>query len=376
MDLLKIIKCNVFLVSFAMFCYQLNIATLNLMNPPTVDSTNERSITVDDLPIVTICPTNQTNYNRLKELGYVYDLESVLLGNAFCNLPTLCTSWGAHENLSFEELKDQIFNSSRVDRLYIEGGEFKNSSVFIPGFGLCKETSLIDYDQKLILDRRNLDDTRVWITDRSYRSYFMPDISSHVGKEILLRPRTKHFINVKIQERYNCKKDDKQMSEKDFKKCVDEKIQEEFERNIISCVPPWLSDNKQCNQTYLDVSIFFGQFLQNLFYPNYIDMVGIMSNIRFEEECRQSCKEKTYIVNEKGAKNHYVSQASVTFNQKVLVTEKVANYDMFKYIIDVGSSLGLWLGLSILGLHDLVVMTVQFVKNTFIIKKIKSAVTK
>ena len=105
-------------------------------------------------------------------------------------------------------------------------------------------------------------------------------------------------------------------------------------------------------------------------------MVGIMSNIRFEEECRQSCKETTYIVNEKGAKNHYVSQASVTFNQKVLVTEKVANYDMFKYIIDVGSSLGLWLGLSILGLHDLVVMTVQFVKNTFIIKKIKSAVTK
>ena len=100
-----------------------------------------------------------------------------------------------HENLSFEELKDQIFNSTR---LFIEGGEFTNSSVFIPGFGLCKETSLLDYTQTLVLSKSNKDNGRVFITDRYYRSFFMPDISSHVGKEIVLRPNTKHFINVKI----------------------------------------------------------------------------------------------------------------------------------------------------------------------------------
>ena len=106
-------------------------------------------------------------------------------------------------------------------------------------------------------------------------------------------------------------------------------------------------------------------------------MVGILSNIWFEEECRQSCKETVYVVNEKGSKvNEGSSLAYLTFNQKVIVTEKVPNYDLFKYIIDVGSSLGLWLGLSVLGLHDLVVWAVQFVNNSFIIKKIRSAVTK
>ena len=74
--------------------------------------------------------------------------------------------------------------------------------------------------------------------------------------------------------------------------------------------------------------------------------------------------------------NFHESIADISFNQKVTVTERVPNYDMFKYIIDVGSSLGLWLGLSVLGLHDLVVWAVQFVNNSFIIKKIKSAVTK
>ena len=168
-----------------MFCYQLNHANQNLMNPGTVDSSHERDITDDDLPLVTICPTNQTNHNRLKELGYSNEHEDILLGHAVCNLKTYCTSWGADMNLTFDELKGQIFDSTRVNRLYIEGGEFTNSSVFIPGFGLCKETSLFDYNKKLILDNRNLDDARMWITDRNYRSYFMPDISSHVGKEIV-----------------------------------------------------------------------------------------------------------------------------------------------------------------------------------------------
>ena len=70
MDLLKIFKCLVFIISFVMFCYQLNIATVNLMDPPTVLSQHERDITDDDIPLIAVCPTNQTNLTRLRELGY------------------------------------------------------------------------------------------------------------------------------------------------------------------------------------------------------------------------------------------------------------------------------------------------------------------
>ena len=192
--------------------------------------------------------------------------------------------------------------------------------------------------------------------------------------KVFLKPDTEHFINIKIQERNHCNMDENPMSVKEFKKCVNDKIQNEFEKNNISCIPPWLSENNQCDQLYPDD--FYGNFWYD-FYLNYRSRVGIFRNIRIEDDCRQSCKETTYIVEEEGASvGSGSSYAIITFNQKVVVTEKVPNYDMFKFIIDVGSSLGLWLGLSVLGLHDLVVWAVKFVMNSFIIKKIRSAATK
>ena len=49
-----------------MFCVQFRIALINLFNPPTVDSTNVKNIEEIDLPLITICPTNQTNKNMLE----------------------------------------------------------------------------------------------------------------------------------------------------------------------------------------------------------------------------------------------------------------------------------------------------------------------
>ena len=371
MKVSNILKFSVLVISFAMFCYQLNIATLNLMDPPTVDSTFERNIADYDIPVVTICPINQTNYPKLMELKY-YTKENVLRGETSCHDTDFCKSWGAHLNLTFDELKSQIFDSYGVDRINVNGGRLQDKPVFIPKYGMCQETSFVDVTQELLIFLPYPDTARVLITDKNYRSYFMPDIASHKGDKLFMESETKHFINVKIQERYLCENDAKPMTGEQFKQCVDDKIQEEFEQNNVQCVPPWLSTRKQCNQTYPED--FYGSFIST-FLNNYLDMVSILSNIKFEEDCRQSCRETTYTVVEKGTKDDlFQSSASITFNQKVLVTEKVLNYDLFKYIIDVGSSLGLWLGLSILGLHDLAVMAAQFIRNNFVINKIKSAI--
>ena len=44
----------------------------NLINPPTVDSTYITELDNVDLPLITICPTNQTNTTALYESGYFY----------------------------------------------------------------------------------------------------------------------------------------------------------------------------------------------------------------------------------------------------------------------------------------------------------------
>ena len=68
------------------------------MNPGLVDINHERDATDDDMPLITICPTNQTNTKRIQESGY-YDYDNMLMGFAKCKRTTNCTSWGAHENL-------------------------------------------------------------------------------------------------------------------------------------------------------------------------------------------------------------------------------------------------------------------------------------
>ena len=43
---------------------------------------------------------------------------------------------------------------------------------------------------------------------------------------------------------------------------------------------------------------------------------------------------------------------------------QVFNYNSFQFVIDVGSSLGLWLGLSALGIYDLLIDVLIFIKKT------------
>ena len=59
----------------------------------------------------------------------------------------------------------------------------------------------------------------------------------------------------------------------------------------------------------------------------------------------------------------------ISFDQQVHVTEKVPNYSLFDFIIDVASSLGLWLGVSVLGMHDLVVVLIDLIKASFKARK-------
>ena len=362
-----------------MFCYQFHIATKNLMDPPTVDSTYERNITNDDIPLVTICPTNQFNVTRLQKLQYYHAFQSLsevdllLKGFTLCNDTNLCTSWGPQLNLSFENLLGQVFDMDMNVNINIQGGDYRRNLVFIPGVGMCIETFFMNATEEVEISYRGQGQYRALMTNRNYRSYFMPDITSHIGNTIIMNPRSLYFINVKIYERYICVKSKITETDKDFAKCVDNKIQEEFRQNNIKCVPPWLSKDKQCDDIY--PRDFYGNF-ENVFQKNFIDMLSIFSNIRIEEDCRKSCKETIYAVNDKGARKHFAGGATISLQQKVIVTEKVPNYNGFQFIIDVGSSLGLWLGLSILQLHDIIVKGVQFIKNSSIIKKIKSAIFK
>ena len=351
-----------------MFCVQFKTAVVKLIAPPTVDSTYERNITENDLPLITVCPENQVKLEKLRELGYEYLLE-FLDGNTNCIGNTKCTSWGAHKNLSFNQALREVYTDGEKSTVTATYDNYTTKVVYLAKFGFCLEISRYDPCCSVEIDNLGNHSLRVLITDRNSRSYFMVDIASHIGEELILQPNKFTNIDVEVKTHTQCKSDQNGVKDDNFYNCVDDEIQKIFE-NSFGCIPPWLSSNNQCNKTYPRNQ---SDSVPN-FYWDYLWPVYTLSNNKIEAKCKNSCrKTKFYVHKRETIEDKGWSGAFVKISQKMVVTEKVVNYDLFQFIIDVGSSLGLWLGLSVLGLHELVVEAVQSISNSSIWVKLRSA---
>ena len=104
-----------------MFGVQLRIAILNLIDPPMVDSSHERDLTADDMPVITICPYNQTNSameKALFRLKYGTQMEDLLKGFAKCEENDEFISWGAHVNISYDQVLKEVFNPNVISKIF------------------------------------------------------------------------------------------------------------------------------------------------------------------------------------------------------------------------------------------------------------------
>ena len=71
----------------------------------------------------------------------------------------------------------------------------------------------------------------------------------------------------------------------------------------------------------------------NTYSQKYLGLTKLVSIFNSEERC--------------------LFQVQLKFNKEVKFIKKVEYYSFLQFLVDVGSSLGLWLGLSIIGLTDL-----------------------
>ena len=71
MELQRKIRYFVIVASLIIFLYQMNTALHNLMSNETVDSTEYIPISeLDPLPVLTFCPRQKVNTQRIHEFGY------------------------------------------------------------------------------------------------------------------------------------------------------------------------------------------------------------------------------------------------------------------------------------------------------------------
>ena len=195
------------------------------------------------------------------------------------------------------------------------------------------------------------------ITDPIYSSYINPDFTSMKGSAIASNVGKIYYFDARVSVLKVCKN----LVTTSFKTCVDDRFQKEF-LPTMGCVPPWLSERNQCN----------GHIPKNLtimyhYGSKYITPALTLKNLEDEHICKKLCVFTTTEPNLRYAEDlstKKITRVHIPFQKEVSVTEMIPDYDYFKFVIDIGSSLGLWLGLSILGLWDLLIDTLQRVRSS------------
>ena len=96
----------------------------------------------------------------------------------------------------------------------------------------------------------------VFITD-PYRQYnYAVDFASHQGDKIKFKKDVKtYFYKVTPKATKSRSADGGDCSENSFKECVQKNLEDIF-LPVLSCIPPWMSDEKQCKETLTNSTIY------------------------------------------------------------------------------------------------------------------------
>ena len=147
-----------------------------------------------------------------------------------------------------------------------------------------------------------------------------------------------------------------------FNDCVDREVTDDLLPEF-GCIPPWLSLNNQCNEIYAMDSqqgnIF--HYTEGSLYENYTIPFLLYDQNKAQKKCKKPCHKTTFFIERrrKQVTDYVIYGVDLLFNTEVSFKKKVVAYDMFNFVVDVGSSLGLWLGLSILNITDSIINLVS-----------------
>ena len=373
----KIIKRMIFAFSFIMFCYQAKIAISKLQNPTVMDVTEKLDITDIQQPLITICPKDQFDYSG-KVLRFPllmgFDKADGSLG------------WGVRQNMTFEQLKKQIyafdFDTISIRQETQQGFKEADYEIrFYPKFGWCFDISNYTISEEVHLDLKTLSKpdlqlgwkrgskltSEVFLTDTNLRTMSTVHTLCHWGSDIVIsRGWTTKFV-VKVEQLSSfdplspgsCR----EYSHGMFERCVDKELQKVWKPHI-KCNPPWVSPQDQCTGLQKASNATFQELMKEP-HDTTVEILD-MKTYAAKGRCTKSCTltRSTILSNGKERKTFSPSAfLKIKFDNFVIKHTKVLGYNFSDFLIDMGSSLGLWFGLSVFGILDLVIIIMQWMKN-------------
>ena len=373
----KMIKRVLQIGAFIIFVLQMISALSKYSAAPTMVSGGRKVMSTLDLPIlVTICKTSQFDYARSPLIGY-RSSTPFLTGEH--NNKTII-SWKGPGNMTYNETRNYLYHISAVKDVY---AEYENvvTRFFVP-YGIC--TVAEGTPSKLLSEERNRfsfyvkkgGNYVVYITDRASALHFQLQRPLTTGDKIHLdipdnfTMRKIASYNVELTERQvtirdgSCTKYPDEAGHASYPDCVEDENRRRI-LPVLGCMVPWMSDEDQCKEAiqrmpkHDDIFKWIQSIYKNTWTGNHYRFSSCPLPCTLVSAHANVLQQTT--TNSKG--DHRID---MYFKESVKVENVILAYNMDSLLVEIGSSLGLWLRLSVVGLFDVGLVIIHKIKQVLV----------
>lgn len=303
---------------------------------------------------------NKFLFDEALKIGYEHD-QAFQIGN-ITGKP-LMVSWRGNTSLDWDRILELVFDDTNNTDPQYGNVDFKLNYHNIDTSNFPKVNLMIEQCTKIenitnIIWFFSKDDMaiKILVSDPNLQLSFRQNLVGISGDIIRSRGDAASFtisttILKKRPEKNSCKKYD---TPEGYKQCVEKSVRQKF-INLLGCIPPWMTkfeneaicshdiqfnDEHEANKVKSQIFTFH----QMAYYAG-IDDFG----------CKLPCTQvhlavhQTKNINYKGK----INWLDIQFEDTVSIWEETNNYTFFNLLVEIGSSLGLWIGLSVIGIFDL-----------------------
>ena len=347
---------TVFIIfGIGMFSSQMYKAMEKLMYPSTAYVQENVNLDDIDLPSIYICANNQFNYTVSVKNGYKYNTDYVLgkvAGSEFI-------SWRGNDSLTAADLNEQIYNPKGQQIDVVNGAA---TVQFIQPFGFCYKVTNMREGVKVrsfndikvyVVDPQTTNDIRIETIDQNVDMIEIAPVN-HETYEGKIFTVNLELIDESIHDGLTCT--DYKIHNSTYGNCEFVKTRDILQ-NSLGCLPFWFpaEESKKCQQPLRipdqDKKDEFEKLGQAIYNRQPLHYLG----------CKPSCLKTKASAQKLYYRKNYIDFGQITlkFDNQVKVNKLVYTYGLFELMTELGSSLGLWLGLSIINLLDAFTYTVN-----------------